>query len=207
MNAQKLSQAEEQFFMRYPDGFDSPEMIAIGKKHRMDKLIEFAHQHFHIGAFEDVDTVIEDMIAMVNKSSMVSLFEKPKFRDAVRSMTKEEKQRLAIGLEELLHENEEEGFNLMLEVLAPYKMAKWTIMTVFSCYYYPERDLLFKPTTVKNVIDYFELQGLKYTPKPNYEFFKTYRKVINEMKTYVHSSLAPNNASFSGFLMMSMDNR
>ena len=207
MNLKKLKLAEEAFFRQYPDGFNDPEMIAIGKKHKMTQFIEFAQESFGLDAFDNIEEMTENMIKMVQKSTMVSLFEKPKFRDSVRSMTQEEKTRLVLGLREMLHGNEAEGFDMMLSVLDDYKLAKWTLITVFSCYYRPTEDLLFKPTTVKNVINYFELEGLHYKPKPSYDFFVKYRHAINEMKTHVDPSLAPNNATFSGFLMISMENR
>jgi len=205
MNLKKLKLAEEDFFKDYPDGFYSPEMIEIGKKHKMDKHVEFAQEHFNIEAFKDIENTAENMIKMVAKSSMVSIFEKPKFRDSVRSMTLEEKTRMVLGLKEILHGNEEDGFDMLLNVLIPYKLAKWTLMTVFACYYRPTEDLLFKPTTVKNIINYFELEDLVYKPRPSYDFFVRYRKEINTMKEHVDPSLRPSNAAFSGFLMMVMD--
>ena len=61
-----------------------------------------------------------------------------------------------------------------------------------------------KPTTAKGVVSYFELDGLEYRPRPSWEFYKTYRDIILEMKAAVDKSLAPNNAAFCGFLMMTM---
>ena len=205
MNLKKLKLAEESFFKLYPEGFNSPEMVAIGKKHKMDKCTEFAKDAFELKHFKNIELTAENMIKMVTKSSMVSLFEKPKFRDSVRSMTLEEKTRMVLGLKELLHGDEEAGFELLLSTFIPYKQAKWTLMTVFSCYYRPNTDLLFKPTTVKNVISYFELEDLVYKPRPSYGFFIKYRNEINMMKNRVHPSLSPSNAAFSGFLMMTMD--
>lgn len=204
MNYEKLKEAEEKFFMDYPEGFNDPEMIKIGKKHKLGKISEFANEVFTPEKFENVDQVCEDMIRLVSKSSMVSLFEKPKFRDAVRSFSKNERKILAKGVYELIHGDEEEGFNMVLDLLSDYKLAKWTLISVFRCYMYPEYDLLFKPTTVKGIITKYEIKDLVYKPRPNYEFFVRYRDIINEMKKHVDSSLSPNNPSFSGFLMMTM---
>lgn len=205
MNNKKLQLAEELFLSHYPEGFNSPEMLLLGKKHKMDKYIEFAQENFTKKKLKNIEESAENMIKMVTKSSMVSLFEKPKFRDSVRSMTLEEKTRMVIGLKEMLHGDEEQGFNMLLSVLLEYKLAKWTLMTVFVCYYKPQTDLLFKPTTVKNIINYFEIENLVYKPRPSYEFFRLYRDEINAMKSMVNPILAPNNAAFSGFLMMVMD--
>lgn len=204
MNISKLKEAEKEFFIKYPQGFDSPEMLEISKKHKMDKLVAFARDSFQPSALKNIDDSVENMIKMVTRSTMVSLFEKPKFRDAVRSMKQEEKIELVTGLDELLHGDEEKGFNQLLDILACYKLAKWTLMTVFRCYYYPENDLLYKPTTVKNVINKYELEGLIYKARPSYDFFVKYRDTINKMKNNVNSSLSPTNATFSGFLMLTM---
>lgn len=205
MNINKLKEAEKAFFMEYPQGFQTPEMIKMSKKHKMDKLVDFAHDSFSLSALENIDESAENMIKMVSRSSMVSLFEKPKFRDAVKSMSHDEKSLLVSALKELIHGNEETGFNQLLDILTRFKLAKWTLITVFRCYYYPQQDLLFKPTTVKNVIAKYELEGLVYKARPSYDFFVKYRNAINDMKKQVDDSLSPNNPAFSGFLMMTMD--
>lgn len=205
MNELRLKQAEHAFFSMYPEGFESPEMIEVGKKHKMERYVTFSHESFAPDKFENVEEIIENMIKLVSRSSMVSLFEKPKFRDAVRSMNIEQKASLANSLYKLLHGDEEKGFNQMLDILTGFKLAKWTLMTVFRCYYYPEDDLLYKPTTVKNIIKFLELEDLVYKPRPSYAFFKKYRDAINYMKQKVNPSLSTSNAKFSGFLMMSID--
>jgi hypothetical protein len=128
---------------------------------------------------------------------MVYLFEKPKFRDAVKAMPFEDKEMLVIGLKEFLHGDEEQGFNLSLQVLLKYRVAKWPLLTVCPCYYRPILDLLIKPTTVKNIIKNFEVEGLIYHSPPSYNFYKSYRELINSMKKEVDSSLSPDNAAFS----------
>lgn len=205
MNIDKLKQAEQAFLAIYPQGFQSPEMLEISKKHKMDKIVTFAHESFSPEALENTNETAENMIKLVTRSSMVSVFEKPKFRDAVRSMTPDEKSDLAESLSELLHGDEAKGFHQMLDILTKHNLAKWTLISVFRCYYYPDTDLLFKPTTVKNVIKQFELEGLVYKPRPSYEFFVNYRDAINSMKRNVSPSLSPSNAAFSGFLMMSIE--
>lgn len=205
MNIDKLKKAETDFLIRYPQGFESPEMKEIGKKHKMDKLIAFAQEKFAPDELEDIETSAENMIKMVQRSSMVSVFEKPKFRDAVRSMTLDDKEHLVDSLYELLHGDEAAGFHKMLDILTRYKLAKWTLITVYRCYYYPDTDFLYKPTTVKNIIKNFEIEDLVYRPRPSYDFFYRYRDVINNMKSMVDESIAVNGAAFSGFLMISME--
>jgi hypothetical protein len=76
-------------------------------------------------------------------------------------------------------------------------------MTVCQTYFHPQRDVLVKPTTVKGIIDYFELNDLQYKPAPTWAFYDAYRSTIHEMKSKVHPSLSPSNAAFSWFLLLS----
>ena len=205
MNKQKLMQAKKAFYALYPQGFDSEELKQIAKKHNMDKIVSFAKDSFSKEALNDTEASAQNMVKLVSKSTMVSVFEKPKFRDAVRSMSYDEKEFLVDGLRNLLFDDEAKGFHQILDVLSRYGIAKWTLITVFRCYYYPETDLLYKPTTVKNVIKHFELDGLIYKPQPSYDFFVKYRDEINAMRELVGGSVSKSGAGFSGFLMMSMD--
>ena len=77
----KLKAAEADFLRRFPGGFADPEMQAIGKKHAMGKMVTMAEELFSKKALKDIDASAENMIKMVSRSSMVSMFEKPKFRD------------------------------------------------------------------------------------------------------------------------------
>ena len=207
MNLNKLKQAEESFFNRYPGGFESPEMMEIGKKHKMDKMIAFAQEGFVKRNFKLPDLIVDNMIKVVSRSSMVSLFEKPKFRDFANSLPPKSKQLLVSGLEEILHGKEQQGFETMLEVLKSGKLAKWSLMTICQVYFRPEFEVFVKPTTAKGVIEYFELKNLLYKPTPTWPFYDEYRAIINEMKSKVDSSLSPSNAAFSGFLMITMQGR
>ena len=64
-----------------------------------------------------------------------------------------------------------------------------------------------KPTTTKNAIRFFELEGLEYKPRPSWAFYERYRETINEMKSRVDPSLSTSNAAFTGFLMAAMGTR
>ncbi len=204
MNLQRLKAAEAFFLKQYPGGFLHPEMVALGKKHKMDKMVDFAQEAFAKRAFRDTTTLLENIVATVSRSSMISLFEKPKFRDAVRAMDSKAVNQLTGGLKDLLHGNQERGLNHMVSALAPFKLAKWSLVTIIPNYYAPNDEVFVKPTTAKGVIEFFQLEGLHYTPTPNWPFYTAYREAIHTMRTAVHDELAPSNAAFSGFLMMSM---
>jgi hypothetical protein len=92
----------------------------------------------------------------------------------------------------------------MLYILRTGKLAKWSLMTVCPAYFHPQVEVFIKPTTVKGIIQTFELEDLQYQPAPTWEFYERYRAAINQMKTSIDPSLARNNIAFSGFMMRSM---
>lgn len=205
MNRAKLKEAEETFLMQYPGGFSNPLMLEIAKKHKVEKMIKLAQDSFAVEQFDCSSKIVDSMSKIVGQSSLVSVFEKPKFRDAVKGMDEHEKERLSYGLKEFLYGDQELGFEQMSGLLGEYKVAKWPVLTVFPIYCRPSVEVFIKPTTAKGIIEYFELEGLYYRPNPTYEFYKAYREQINLMKKELDDSLQVDNAAFCGFLMMSMD--
>lgn len=204
MDFSKLRNAEKIFMDQYPGGFNHPEMVKIGKKHKMPQMISFVRENFSPEKFIAVDEICENAIKVVSRASMISVFEKPRFRDYMRSLNHEEREIFAHGLKERLHGDEQKGFEMMLDILKEGKLAKWPIMTIFSIYFKPDYDIFVKPTVTKAVIDYFDLKTLQYKPTPSWEFYTEYRDIINDMKTKVDDSFSVNNAAFTGFLMMSI---
>ncbi|MGE5463311.1 MAG: hypothetical protein ACM3PS_08145 [Syntrophothermus sp.] len=204
MNVKKLLQAEAAFFGRYPGGFDHPEMIAIRKHHKLDRMVQLAQESFTVQNFHHPDLIVDNMIRVITRSPLISMFEKPKFRDFARSLPPLERQDLARGLEELLHGDEQTGFEILLALLRPWKLAKWSLMTVCQAYYRPQVEVFVKPTTAKGIVQTFELEELQYKSSPSWDFYERYRAVINEMKTSVDPSLSPYNIAFTGFLMRSI---
>lgn len=205
MNSEKLKHAEINFLQRYPGGFTNPEILEISKKHKMKKISTLAQERFKLEEFSNSQNILEGMIKLVNSSSMVSLFEKPKFRDFVNQLDFDRKDLIAHGVKEFLYGNEESGFDILVDMLNEDKLAKWTLLTVIPAYFSPKKEVFVKPTTTKNVIKYFELEDLVYKPLPSYDFYKRYRDEIHNMKNKVSDLLSPNNAAFTGFLMMAME--
>lgn len=203
MNLKKLREAESLFLLRYPQGFASEELQAIRKKHNVDKLSEFAASALTEERFRSQRQVLDDIVKIVTRSSMVSLFEKPRFRDFVNGLSRDDRAYLAAGYQQLLHADQESGFNQILDVLTDGQLAKWSLMTIVMHHYRPQVDVFVKPTTTKNVIRQFELDELVYRPRPSWGFYAAYRDAISEMKRRVSPALSPNNAAFTGFLMMS----
>lgn len=204
MNLARLKHAEQDFFHRYPGGFSNPELIQIRKKHKLDQMIAMAQDAFTRQNFKLPDLTAENAIKVVTRSSLVSVFEKPSFRNFVRSLPPQGKRRFASGLEELLHGNTQAGFLVVLETLRDGRLAKWSRMTICQAYYHPQSEVFIKPTTAKRIIEYFELNHLHYRPQPSWDFYEEYRDAINEMKSRVDASLSPSSIAFTGFLMRSI---
>jgi hypothetical protein len=203
VNQDALLLAEAEFLHRYPEGFDSPELIKVGKKHKMEKMTELTHEAFASTSFVNMDDIIENWIKTVSRSSMVSLFEKPRFKEGMNSLPPDAKKKITDGLYNQLHGDEEQGFNAILDVLTTLKLAKWSLITIVPAYYSPNDAVFVKPTTAKGVVAKYDL-NLVYKPRPSWEFYQGYRQAILQMKELVHKSFSPSNAAFSGFLMMTM---
>ncbi len=205
MNKLKLKEAQDRFSRRYPDGFSDAQMIAITKKHKVEKMKKMAHDSFALEQFESPDNIVAAMSKIVSQSSLISVFEKPKFKEFVNSITGREKEQLAQGLKEFLHGDQEAGFELMADLLGKYKLAKWPLLTVYGIYFRPDEEVFVKPTTAKRIIEYFELTGLQYSSTPTFAFYKTYREQIRQLKQKADASLQVDNAAFCGFLMLSIE--
>ena len=206
LNTKALKAAEATFLKKYPGGFRHPEMVELGKKHMMEKLETFANEAFSRQAFGNTDAIIDGAVKLVSRSTMVSMFEKPKFRDTMRALSKKDREVFADALRQLLHGKEKVGFDILVRELKKRKLAKWPLATVVQSYFRPNRDVFVKPTTTRLVIEKLELD-LTYNATPSWEFYRSYRKSILEIRSMVSETLAPNNPAFCGFLMMTLRDR
>lgn len=205
MNLQKLKVAEAGFLAQYPEGFADPGLAPIRKKHNVDRLSEFAQANLTRADFNRPEHIADTLVKIISRSSMVSMFEKPKFRDFVASLNNQEREHLALAFEKRLHGRAKRaGFEEVLGMLAYYKIAKWPIVSAVPYYFAPKKEAFVKPTTAKNIIAYLEVEDLHYKPMPSWEFYRGYLKVLDQVKKEVHPSLSPSYAALSGFLMVSM---
>ena len=201
MNIEKLMDAERRFLERYPGGFQHPDMQEIYKKHRIVKMTGQAQAWFPPDGFDQPEAVVERFSKMVGQSSMVSVFEKAKFRDFLKGITAEENDLIAEALRQMLHDDAAAGFALLSGLLGHYKMAKWPLLTALPYYYRPNGEVLVKPTAVRTIQAYYELDGPAYRPTPDYAFYRSYRDQILGMKPLL-KGIQAENAGFCGFLMM-----
>jgi hypothetical protein len=204
MNIEKLKLAEAHFLQFYPGGFQHPDMQRIAKKHPIERLAEQTRVLLAEDAFVNQGQVLESIVKLVSRSSMVSMFEKPKFRDFVNGLGRDDRSRLAQAVKEMLHGDQVQGFEALTQVLLEGRIAKWSLVSILMLYSNPTVEVFVKPTTAKAIIVYLELTDLTYRPRPSWEFYAGYRQAINTLKLRVDPSLSPSNAAFTGFLMMSV---
>jgi len=203
MNYDKLKEVEANFLQLYPKGFADPAMEPVRKKHNVDKLVEFAQQELTRINCNKPHHIADSLLKIISRSSMVSRFEKPPFKEFINSLSSDDKEVLAFAIEQRLFGKKQQGFETIQGILAAYKLAKWSIVSAFPFYYAPRREVFVKPTTARRIIAALDVEDLVYKPTPSWEFYKGYRKLLADIKKQVDPALAPNNAALSGFLMMS----
>ena len=205
MNLEKLKRAEADFLARYPAGFSDPGLAPIRKKHNVDKLTEFAQANLGRAHFNRPEHIADTLVKIISRSSMVSMFEKPRFRDFVAALNSHEKEHLAFAVEKRLYGRaKREGFEELLGMLAHHKIAKWPLISAVPYYVAPTREAFVKPTTAKGIIAFLEVNDLQYKPLPSWQFYRSYLSLLDRVKREVHPSLSPSYAALSGFLMVSM---
>lgn len=205
MNSKKLKDAEAGFLARYPGGFADPGIEPIKKKHNVEKLVEFTQRSLTRESFNRPEFITETLVKIVSRSSMVSRFEKPKFRDFVRSLNSHEKQALADSFEKRLYGRQKQrGFEEILGFLSHHRIAKWAIISAVPFYFSPRKEAFVKPTTTKGILSYLEVTDLEYKATPSWAFYKGYLSLLADIKKQVAPSLSPNNAALTGFLMSSI---
>jgi len=206
MNYEVLLEAEASFLQMYPKGFADPALEPVRKKHNVDKLVEFTQQNLTQTACNKPHFVADTLVTIISRSSMVSRFEKPPFKQFINSLTSNDREALAFALEQRLFGRKQQGFETIVGMLAHYKLAKWAVVSAVPFYFAPRREVFVKPTTAKRILAALEIEDIQYKPTPSWEFYKGYRKLLTDIRKQIDPSLAPNNAALSGFLMMTVEN-
>jgi len=205
MNLNKLKELESEFLYRYPEGFKDAHFFPTMKKFKPEKLEEFAKDVLKKENFSNPNQIVDSFYKVIQKSVMVSLFDKLKLKDALATLNSYEKDMLSIEIYELLYGNTKAGFEGLVEFLAEYKLAKWTLLSIVPYTINRQTQYFIKPTTTKNIIKYFELKDLIYKPKPSFGFYENYTKVLDEMKSNLDETLTFDNAVFTGFFKVAIE--
>jgi len=205
MNVTKLKEAEAAFLTRFPGGFADPALEPIRKRHNVNRLSEFARENLTELTFAKPDKFAETLLTIIGRSSMVSRFEKPPFRELIGSLDSKGKRRLADTFHKrLVGGKRREGFEEIVDLFAHYKLARWSLVSAVPFYFAPTKEAFVKPTTAKRIVSYLEIDDLDYHARPDWAFYDGYRKLILEIKKLVDPRLTPSNAAVTGFLMATM---
>ena len=205
MNKNKLKDLESEFLCRYPKGFQDEQFFPTMKKFKPEKLEEFAKEALKKENFSNPSLIVDGFFKIIQKSVLVSLFDKLKLKDAIANLNSYEKDMLSIEIYELLYGRKKEGFDGLVEFLSQYNLAKWTLISVVPYYINRQTEYFIKPTTTKNIIKYFELINLTYKPKPSFEFYENYTRFLDECKSNLDKSLSFDNAAFTGFFKVAIE--
>lgn len=203
MNKQALLAAENRFLHQYPDGFEHEEMQRIRKRFRVDRHAAYAAEQFATERFDNPADVVQGLAGLASRSGMVSMFEKARLKDAVAELTPTGHGQWADALYELLHGEQQAGFESLLAHLAKVNLAKWTLVTLAPAYCSLQKEVFVKPSTTKLIVKELALD-LTYKPTPSWAFYRDYRKALMQMRRLARRVKAPNNPAFTGFLMVAL---
>lgn len=205
MNLHKLKEAEAAFLERFPLGFADPGMEPIRKRHNVDKLSAFAKENLNDITLSQPQTLCENLVTIIGRSSMVSRFEKAPFREFIDGLDSKGKRRLADAYKRrLVGRRKREGFEELVALFARHKLARWSLISAVPFYHAPRREAFVKPTTAKKIIAQLEVEDLDYHARPSWSFYSGYLKLIREIKQHLDPSLTGNNAAITGILMFTL---
>ena len=130
MNIQKLKEAEAAFLARFPKGFNDPGMEKIRKSHNVDQLAAFTRANLTEVTLSQSLKFADTLLRIISRSSMVSRFEKPPFREFLGALDSKDKRRLAEAFRKrLFGRKKREGFEEIVDLLAHYKLARWSLVS------------------------------------------------------------------------------
>jgi hypothetical protein len=205
VNIQKLKEAEAAFLARYPGGFADPGLALIRKRHNVDTLAGLVREKLTPATVNRPHALVDLLLTAVARSSMVSRFEKPPFREMIDSLDSRDRRRLAEAFNKrLFGRQKRQGFEEIVEFFARYKLARWSLVSVLPFYHAPTREAFVKPTTAKKIVEVLDVADLHYQARPSWAFYDGYRQLIREIKAAVDPSLTPNYAATTGFLMATL---
>ena len=206
MNIKKLKQAEADFLARFPGGFADPGLERVRKSHNVDRLADFTRSHVTEAALSRPHAFAETLLTIISRSSMVSRFEKPPFKEFLLGLSSTELRRLAAAFKErLFGRKKQQGFDDIVELFAHHRLARWSLVSAVPFYLAPSKEAFVKPSTARTIVTFLDMaEDLHYRPRPDWSFYRAYRRLILDIKKHVDPSLTPHNAATTGFLMVSM---
>jgi hypothetical protein len=180
------------FISLFPLGLQDKKWLDLGKRHQNAylRLVDLFKQELSKQNIEDhlekgdYKYIAEQATKVIQKSTMVSLFEKIAFRNFIEQTSIHRD--FADSLYALLYNDYKKNFAQFVGVLGSLKdyknanAAKWTVVSAFLCHSNPYEHVFIKPTTVKNIALFLGID-ISYNSSPNIE---TYEKVRNMILDY-----------------------
>ncbi|MBV5327170.1 MAG: DUF3553 domain-containing protein [Chlorobium sp.] len=176
-NHRSLPDARSDFLRHFPKGFEDSEYFRHERNYKLEahvllqKLLgkEVLNNLIVSGEFTEVS---RRAMQLVNKTNLISPFEKMAFSDGVKKTAENEKL-LATSLYNLLYgvvpmQERFESFSTCLDAL---DAAKWTIATYFLFLAFPEEHMFLKPTVTQHAAELVKAV-LNYKPELNWLTYK-----------------------------------
>jgi len=130
VNVARLREAEAAFLARFPKGFGDPGMEKIRKSHNVDRLAEFTRENIAEATLSRPQQFVDTLLKIVSRSSMVSRFEKPPFRDYLNALDSNAKRQLAEAYRKrLFGRHKREGFEEIVDLFADQKLARRSLVS------------------------------------------------------------------------------
>ena len=114
MNLEKLKDVETEFLLQYPKGFEDAVFFPTMKKFDPSKLEAFTKENLKKENFSNPNLLVDSFFQIIQKSVLVSLFDKLKFRERFASTITESEQ------EELFSEKKKNNDNSILGKVYSY---------------------------------------------------------------------------------------
>ncbi len=150
----------------------------------MDKLADFAHTHLTEAALSRPQRFVDTLLTIVSRSSMVSRFEKPPFREFLDGLDSKDKRRLteAFG-KRLFGRKKREGFAEIVDLLARYKLARWSLVSaICTSISHPRRRLSSNLRRPERSLPFSTSRSFNTTPRPSWAFYVGYRNLILDIE-------------------------
>jgi hypothetical protein len=189
---QRYKDIDKYFMKAFPKGLDDPNWLDLSKKHASYKKVidifknELSEENFNEYLLrESYKPLIDATLSVINKSTMVNLFEKIAFRNFVDSNANPKD--FLEALYNTLYVDYKTHMAALVKELGKFKSlknanaAKWGIVTCFLIHAEPNLHVIVKPTTTK-AIALFLNTDIAYSATPNIESYEKIKNMILDFK-------------------------
>lgn len=185
-----MNALDRKFLDMFPNGTSDVQWLDLGKKHNPTKVISIINNELSKDNLDKLiemnkhDEIMDIALTAVKKVSVVSVFEKVAFTNYAK---KGGNPLFSNCLFDFLYNYNQDSFMDFVEILQIYKSekinpAKWPVVTFFKAYQNPDEFVFVKPTTVKKIAEFLEVD-IKYSPTPNYNTYMLISDMIKDYRT------------------------